>query len=100
MADRLPGIDSLSLDTERHLPYLGRRQSGGDFGFWQNYGCETEPARNVEAARPVRRGAWHERSCRGGRETREMIMIDEWEVPDPYDACAKGKQAIDVDWPD
>jgi len=23
------------------------------------------------------------------------IMIDEWEIPDPYDACIKGKQAID-----
>ena len=23
------------------------------------------------------------------------IMIDEWKIPDPYDACAKGKQAID-----
>ncbi len=23
------------------------------------------------------------------------IMIDEWKIPDPYDACVKGKQAID-----
>jgi sugar phosphate isomerase/epimerase len=23
------------------------------------------------------------------------IMIDAWEIPDPYDACAKGKKAID-----
>ena len=23
------------------------------------------------------------------------VMIDAWEIPDPYDACAKGKQAID-----
>ncbi|MHC4404872.1 MAG: sugar phosphate isomerase/epimerase family protein [Planctomycetota bacterium] len=23
------------------------------------------------------------------------IMIDAWEIPDPYDACAKGKRAID-----
>jgi sugar phosphate isomerase/epimerase len=23
------------------------------------------------------------------------IMIDAWEIPDPYDACVKGKQAID-----
>ncbi len=26
---------------------------------------------------------------------RGWIMIDEWEIPDPYDACVKGKQAID-----
>ncbi len=26
---------------------------------------------------------------------RGWIMIDEWEIPDPYDACIKGKQAID-----
>lgn len=24
------------------------------------------------------------------------IMIDAWEIPDPYDACTKGKQAIDA----
>ncbi len=24
------------------------------------------------------------------------VMIDAWEIPDPYDACAKGKQAIDA----
>jgi hypothetical protein len=23
------------------------------------------------------------------------MMIDAWEVPDPYDACLKGKRAID-----
>ncbi len=23
------------------------------------------------------------------------IMIDAWEIPDPYDACIKGKRAID-----
>jgi hypothetical protein len=26
---------------------------------------------------------------------RGWIMIDAWEVPDPYDACLKGKQAIE-----
>ncbi len=26
---------------------------------------------------------------------RGWIMIDAWEIPDPYDACTKGKQAID-----
>jgi sugar phosphate isomerase/epimerase len=26
---------------------------------------------------------------------RGWIMIDEWEVPDPYEACVKGKRAID-----
>jgi sugar phosphate isomerase/epimerase len=26
---------------------------------------------------------------------RGWIMIDEWEIPDPYDACVKGKQALD-----
>jgi len=31
---------------------------------------------------------------------RSWIMIDEWEVPDPYDACVKGKHAIDAAWPD
>lgn len=30
---------------------------------------------------------------------RGWIMIDSWEVPDAYDACAKGKQAIDRAWP-
>jgi sugar phosphate isomerase/epimerase len=29
---------------------------------------------------------------------RGWIMIDSWEVPDPYDACVKGKQAIDRAW--
>ena len=23
------------------------------------------------------------------------IMIDAWEIPDPYDACVKGKRAIE-----
>jgi sugar phosphate isomerase/epimerase len=27
---------------------------------------------------------------------RGWIMVDEWEVPDPYDACVKCKQAIDA----
>ena len=27
---------------------------------------------------------------------RGWIMIDTWEIPDPYDACTKGKQAIDA----
>jgi sugar phosphate isomerase/epimerase len=26
---------------------------------------------------------------------RGWIMIDEWKIPDPYDACVKGKRAID-----
>ncbi len=26
---------------------------------------------------------------------RGWVMIDAWEIPDPYDACTKGKQAID-----
>jgi len=25
-------------------------------------------------------------------------MVDEWEVPDPYDACIKCKRAIDQAW--
>ena len=29
---------------------------------------------------------------------RGWIMVDEWEVPDPYDACLKCKQAIDQAW--
>ena len=29
---------------------------------------------------------------------RGWIMIDEWEIPDPYDACVKGKRAIDQAW--
>jgi len=27
---------------------------------------------------------------------RGWIMVDEWEVPDPYDACVKCKQVIDT----
>jgi len=27
---------------------------------------------------------------------RGWIMIDEWEIPDPYDACRKGKQMLDA----
>ncbi len=27
---------------------------------------------------------------------RGWIMIDSWEIPDPYEACKKGKQAIDL----
>jgi sugar phosphate isomerase/epimerase len=29
---------------------------------------------------------------------RGWIMIDAWEVPDAYDACTKGKRAIDAAW--
>jgi len=29
---------------------------------------------------------------------RGWIMIDEWEVPDPYDACVKGRNAIRQAW--
>ena len=29
---------------------------------------------------------------------RGWIMVDEWEVPDPYDACIKCKRAIDQAW--
>lgn len=35
------------------------------------------------------------RILREGR-FRGWIMIDEWEIPDPYDACVKGKQMIDA----
>ncbi|HOW71279.1 MAG TPA: sugar phosphate isomerase/epimerase family protein [Phycisphaerae bacterium] len=31
---------------------------------------------------------------------RGWIMVDEWEVPDPYDACRKCKRAIDQAWQD
>ena len=27
------------------------------------------------------------------------LMVDEWEVPDPYDACIKCKSAFDAAWP-
>jgi sugar phosphate isomerase/epimerase len=27
------------------------------------------------------------------------MMVDEWEVPDPYDACVKCKSAFDAAWP-
>lgn len=30
---------------------------------------------------------------------RGWIMVDEWEVPDPYDACVKCKRAMDEAWP-
>jgi len=29
---------------------------------------------------------------------RGWLMVDEWEVPDPYDACIKCKQAFDAAW--
>ena len=29
---------------------------------------------------------------------RGWIMVDEWEVPDPYDACIKCKRAVDQAW--
>lgn len=29
---------------------------------------------------------------------RGWIMIDAWEIPDPYDACRKGKRYIDAAW--
>jgi len=29
---------------------------------------------------------------------RGWIMIDEWEIPDPYDACSKGLKAIRQAW--
>lgn len=31
---------------------------------------------------------------------RGWIMIDEWEIPDVYDACVKGKKALDAAWPE
>jgi len=30
---------------------------------------------------------------------RGWLMVDEWEVPDPYDACLKCKRAFDQAWP-
>jgi sugar phosphate isomerase/epimerase len=30
---------------------------------------------------------------------RGWLMVDEWEVPDPYDACIKCKAAFDAAWP-
>jgi sugar phosphate isomerase/epimerase len=27
---------------------------------------------------------------------RGWIMVDEWEIPDPYDACVKAKRALDA----
>ena len=30
---------------------------------------------------------------------RGWLMVDEWEVPDPYDACIKCKAAFDQAWP-
>jgi len=30
---------------------------------------------------------------------RGWLMVDEWEVPDPYDACVKCKRAFDAAWP-
>ncbi len=38
---------------------------------------------------PASLGALREGGFKG------WIMIDAWEIPDPYDACVKGKQAID-----
>jgi hypothetical protein len=30
---------------------------------------------------------------------RGWLTVDEWEVPDPYDACIKCKRAFDQAWP-
>jgi hypothetical protein len=46
----------------------------------------------LESARPAEQDSGKEGGFRG------WIMVDEWEVPDPYDACIKCKRVIDQAW--
>ncbi len=56
-----------------------------DGGTSKHLACGDGHAHIPESLRMLREGGF-----------RGWIMIDSWEVPDPYDACAKGKQALDA----
>lgn len=56
-----------------------------DGGTSKHLPCGDGHANIPESLRLLREGGF-----------RGWIMIDEWEIPDPYDACVKGKRAIDL----
>jgi sugar phosphate isomerase/epimerase len=58
-----------------------------DGGTSKHLACGDGHANIPESLRILRDGGF-----------RGWIMIDSWEIPDPYDACRKGKQAIDQAW--
>jgi sugar phosphate isomerase/epimerase len=71
----------------KNIGYLHLTDTDGtlrDGGTSKHLACGDGHANIPESLRVLREGGF-----------RGWIMIDEWEVPDPYDACLKGKQAVD-----
>ena len=56
-----------------------------DGGTSKHVACGDGHANIPESLRVLREGGF-----------RGWIMIDEWEIPDPYDACVKGKRMLDA----
>jgi sugar phosphate isomerase/epimerase len=56
-----------------------------DGGTSKHLPCGDGHARIPDSLRVLRQGGF-----------RGWIMIDEWEIPDPYDACVKGKRMLDA----
>jgi sugar phosphate isomerase/epimerase len=80
---------------EEMLKRVGARQVGylqfcdtdgklRDGGTSTHLGCGDGHTDCTQALRWLKQQGW-----------RGWIMMDEWEVPDPYDACLKGKKAVD-----
>jgi sugar phosphate isomerase/epimerase len=71
-----------------HIGYVQLTDTDGtlrDGGTSKHVACGDGHANIPESLRVLREGGFQ-----------GWIMIDEWEVPDPYDACRKGKQAIEA----
>jgi len=72
----------------RNIGYVHLTDTDGtlrDGGTSKHVACGDGHANVPESLRMLKEGRF-----------RGWIMIDAWEVPDPYDACVKGKQAIDA----
>ncbi len=72
----------------QNIGYLHLTDTDGtlrDGGTSKHLACGDGHANIPESLRILKEGGW-----------RGWIMIDSWEIPDPYDACAKGKRMIDA----
>ncbi len=71
-----------------HIGYLHLTDTDGtlrDGGTSKHLPCGEGHANLPESLRLLRAGGF-----------RGWVMIDAWEIPDPYDACAKGKAMLDA----
>lgn len=71
----------------RNIGYVQLTDGDGtlrDGGTSKHLACSDGHTNVPESLRVLRAGGF-----------RGWIMIDAWEIPDPYDACVKGKRAID-----